>query len=65
MQADKYIKYPELMHTLTTYVRRELVRLEALSDADVLGPLPDADGVLHPGSEREGAEKLRFGRVKE
>ena len=31
-----YVRYPELMLTLTTYIRRELVRLEKISDEEIL-----------------------------
>ncbi|KII86659.1 hypothetical protein PLICRDRAFT_113559 [Plicaturopsis crispa FD-325 SS-3] len=49
--ADKYIRYPETMATLVEYCRRELVRLEKISDEDIL---------------KEGREtsRLRFGPVK-
>jgi cytochrome b pre-mRNA-processing protein 3 len=35
-EADKYLTYPELMLDIVQYIRRELVRLEALSDEEVL-----------------------------
>lgn len=31
-----YVKYPELMYTLVSYIRRELVRLENISDEQIL-----------------------------
>jgi hypothetical protein len=64
LQADKYLPYPETMVALTRYVRRELARLEALPDSAVIGPQPDAEGVLRPGREKENVEELRFGQVK-
>lgn len=33
---DYYVRYPELMLTLTNYVRRELVRLDGISDKSIL-----------------------------
>ncbi|KAH8092241.1 hypothetical protein BXZ70DRAFT_876111, partial [Cristinia sonorae] len=34
-EADKYVAYPELMECVVSYVRRELGRLERLSDEEV------------------------------
>lgn len=34
--ADKYLKYPELMLDVVTYVRRELARLDRISDEDLM-----------------------------
>lgn len=48
-ESERYVQYPELMLGLVGYVRRELVRLEALSDEEVMS------GDLG---------KLKFGRVK-
>ncbi|KAF9459130.1 hypothetical protein BDZ94DRAFT_1269086 [Collybia nuda] len=48
-EVDLYLKYPELMLDIVTYARRELVRLEGLSDKEIMG------GQL---------DKLRFGRVR-
>lgn len=31
-----YVRYPELMHTIVTYIRRELVRLEGVSDEAIM-----------------------------
>lgn len=56
-EADKYVAYPELMETVVSYVRRELVRLERLSDEEVAG-----SGRI--GRESEGIEKLKFGRIR-
>jgi cytochrome b pre-mRNA-processing protein 3 len=36
-EADLYLKYPELMLDVVRYVRRELVRLERLSDEQIIG----------------------------
>jgi cytochrome b pre-mRNA-processing protein 3 len=49
-EADKYVKYPELMVDTVTYIRRELVRLESISDEEIM----------------EGDwKKLLFGRVRQ
>lgn len=48
-EADLYLKYPELMLDVVGYVRRELVRLEAISDKDLM---------------TGNWEKLKFGKVK-
>ncbi|KAI0631907.1 hypothetical protein C8Q77DRAFT_1130053 [Trametes polyzona] len=56
-EADKYVAYPELMATVVEYVRRELVRLEAIPDSVFLG-----DGVI--GTETHGLEQLKFGPVR-
>lgn len=49
-EADLYLKYPELMLDIVTYVRRELVRLERISDKDIMSG---------------GLDKIRFGKVRE
>jgi cytochrome b pre-mRNA-processing protein 3 len=36
-EADLYLKYPELMLDVVRYVRRELVRLERLSNEQIIG----------------------------
>ena len=36
-EADLYLKYPELMLDVVRYVRQELVRLERLSDEQIIG----------------------------
>ncbi|KAG6867515.1 hypothetical protein C0993_001778 [Termitomyces sp. T159_Od127] len=47
--ADLYLEYPQLMLDIVSYVRRELVRLEKLSDEQIMnGPL----------------ERLKFGKVR-
>ena len=56
-EAGKYVTYPELLEDMVSYIRRELTRLEGLSDADLTGP-----GVM--GREGDGLEKLRFGKVR-
>lgn len=48
--ADNYLAYPDLMLDIVGYVRRELARLESVSDAEVMS---------------ENWEKVKFGRVKE
>ncbi|KAG6809237.1 hypothetical protein H0H92_001062 [Tricholoma furcatifolium] len=49
-EADLYLEYPQLMLDVVGYVRRELVRLEKLSDEQI----------------RSGAlEGIRFGRVRQ
>lgn len=48
-EADKYVAYPELMLDIVHYIRRELVRLEALSDEEVLD---------------KGWRDMRFGPVR-
>ncbi|KAL6303177.1 hypothetical protein BKA93DRAFT_789622 [Sparassis latifolia] len=57
-EVDKYVAYPELMAALVAYIRRELMRLERIPDAQILGP-----GVV--GRDGEGVRDLRFGRVRE
>ncbi|KAJ7128971.1 hypothetical protein C8R43DRAFT_1026653 [Mycena crocata] len=49
-EADKYLTYPELMLDVVQYVRRELVRLEALSDEEIV--------------EKDWRD-MKFGRVRE
>jgi cytochrome b pre-mRNA-processing protein 3 len=56
-ESDQYVPYPETMVTLISYTRRELVRLEGLSDETVLG-------AMKIGTERQGVDKMRFGPVK-
>src|SRR5882762_6008384 len=56
-EADQYVRYPETMVTLITYMRRELIRLEAMSDGTILG-------AMKIGTERRGVSDMRFGRVK-
>ena len=56
-EADKYVAYPELMSAVVEYIRGELVRLQAISDQDILGA-----GQI--GTESEGLQPLRFGPVR-
>ena len=35
-EADKYVKFPELMLELVEYVRRELARLEKVTDEEIM-----------------------------
>lgn len=56
-EADKYVKYPELMEEIVVYVRMELKRLEGLKDEEVMGPM-----VM--GKEMSGIEKLSFGKIR-
>lgn len=48
-EADKYVAYPQLMLDVVGYVRRELARLEKVSDQDIMAG---------------DWEKLKFGRIK-
>jgi len=56
-ESDQYIKYPETMVTMISYMRRELVRLEGISDEAILG-------AMKIGTERHGVLDMRFGPVK-
>ena len=48
-EADLYLQYPELMLDVVRYLRRELVRLESISDKQIInGPY----------------ERIKFGRVR-
>jgi cytochrome b pre-mRNA-processing protein 3 len=47
-QVDRYLAYPTVMLQMVRYVRRELVRLQAVSDEDIM------DGNF---------ELLKFGKV--
>ncbi|XP_006455853.1 hypothetical protein AGABI2DRAFT_187987 [Agaricus bisporus var. bisporus H97] len=49
-EIDKYVQYPELMFDIVSYIRRELVRLEKVSDHDIMSG---------------DWQKLRFGPVKQ
>ncbi|KAJ7232787.1 hypothetical protein B0H12DRAFT_1028863 [Mycena haematopus] len=49
-EADKYVAYPELMLDIVQYIRRELVRLEALSDEEILD---------------KGWKEMRFGLIRQ
>ena len=51
-EAGLYVQYPELMADIVAYCRRELVRLEKIPDE------------TFAGTNGEGVETLRFGRVR-
>jgi len=57
-QLDKYVTYPELMVDIVAYIRRELKRLEGISDDDVLGISKEL------GREGRGVEVLKFGKIR-
>ncbi|KAK7460561.1 Serine carboxypeptidase 3 [Stygiomarasmius scandens] len=40
-EADKYLHYPELMVDIVSYIRRELARLEAISDEEIMQGSPE------------------------
>ncbi|KAF8506191.1 ubiquinol-cytochrome C chaperone-domain-containing protein [Hysterangium stoloniferum] len=71
-EIDKYIVYPQLMLSLTSYVRRELVRLEGISDITILGGRGQGmrDVMYGPSEDIEGEANLnlkevwKFGSVK-
>ncbi len=45
---DRYIDYPVLMWSMSSYIRREITRLGALSDEDILaGRLGQFDSLLN------------------
>jgi len=56
-ESDQYVQYPETMVTLITYMRRESVRLEGISDEAVMG-------AMKIGTERHGISDMRFGPMK-
>jgi cytochrome b pre-mRNA-processing protein 3 len=56
-ENDRYIGYPELMVTLVSYIRREILRLERLDDSVITGP-------RRVGREGEGLEDLRWGDIQ-
>ena len=58
-QLDKYVAYPELMVDTVAYIHRELRRLEAVSDDDVLGISKEL------GREGSGVEVLKFGKIRQ
>jgi len=41
-EVDKYVRYPELMSELVEYVRRELARLEKISDEEIMNGALDS-----------------------
>lgn len=48
-EIDKYVRYPELMLDIVTYIHRELARLEKISDEEIM------DG---------GLDGLKFGPIR-
>ncbi|KAG2356562.1 hypothetical protein BDR07DRAFT_1339699 [Suillus spraguei] len=56
-ENDRYIGYPELMVTLVSYIRREILRLERLDDSVIMGP-------RRVGREGEGIQNLRWGDIQ-
>lgn len=57
-RVDKYVTYPELMLDIVGYVRRELKRLEAISDDEIIARMKEY------GKEAEGISRLKFGKVR-
>ncbi|EIW77645.1 hypothetical protein CONPUDRAFT_108902 [Coniophora puteana RWD-64-598 SS2] len=53
---DRYLTYPDTMHQLVTYIRREVSRLEKIDDAVIMGP-------RKMGRDAEGARTLRWGSL--
>ncbi|KAH7919926.1 hypothetical protein BV22DRAFT_1040463 [Leucogyrophana mollusca] len=51
-ESDRYLPYPALMSNLVEYLRRETSRMEALTDAAVMGP-------RKMGREAEGLEVVK------
>ena len=73
-EIDKYVLYPQLLLVLTSYIRRELVRLERVSDTTILGGTGQGmrESVFgpEPGSDLAVAtanlkEAFKFGNVKD
>ncbi|KAF8579279.1 hypothetical protein K439DRAFT_1394760 [Ramaria rubella] len=71
---DKYVMYPQLMLILTSYIRRELVRIERVSDITILGGVGKGmrESVFgpEPGTDFKAAmsdlkEAFKFGNVKD
>lgn len=48
-EIDKYVRYPELMLDIVIYMRREIARLEKISDEEIM---------------EGGLEALTFGRIR-
>jgi hypothetical protein len=53
------------MYALVKYIRREVARLERISDQDIIGPQRDARGLPFPQLKLSSVERLRFGRVED
>ncbi|KIK63903.1 hypothetical protein GYMLUDRAFT_162098 [Collybiopsis luxurians FD-317 M1] len=49
-EVDQYVRYPELMLDIVTYIRREIARLEKISDEEIM---------------EGGVEALKFGRIRQ
>ncbi|KAF8516228.1 ubiquinol-cytochrome C chaperone-domain-containing protein [Gautieria morchelliformis] len=71
---DRYVMYPELLLVLTSYLRRELVRLEQVSDTTILGGkgrgMRESVFGPDPGTDLAAAtidlrEAFKFGSVKD
>ena len=56
-ERDAYVRFPETMLLLTTYVRAEVARLAAIPNEEIMRA-----GVAL-GREAEGVEALRFGKI--
>ncbi|KZP23526.1 hypothetical protein FIBSPDRAFT_858479 [Athelia psychrophila] len=56
-ESDQYVRYPETMLALNAYIRRELLRLENISDEELMGQ-------MKIGTEWMGVQDLKFGSVK-
>ncbi|KAI0341161.1 hypothetical protein BDW22DRAFT_1333293 [Trametopsis cervina] len=52
-EAGLYVDFPELMADIVQYVRKELVRLEGISDEQLQGKSGEPIGALHFGKVRE------------
>jgi len=48
-EIDKYVRYPELMLDIVTYIHREIARLEKISDEEIM---------------EGGLEILKFGPIR-
>jgi cytochrome b pre-mRNA-processing protein 3 len=56
-ERDAYVRFPETMLVLTTYVRAEVARLATIPDEKIM-----RTGVAL-GQEAEGVDALRFGKI--
>lgn len=73
--VDKYVRYPELMLLLTSYIRRELTRLGNISDTAILGGEgrgmlevvlgPQSDHIDRDEAAKPLQDAMAFGSVKE
>ena len=55
-ERDAYVRFPETMLVLTTYVHTEVARLAAIPDEKIMG-------ARTLGQEAEGVAALRFGKI--